>query len=49
MLLRKRTWDTMREEFASVREDASLSEAIAALQKIRKTQPDTGFVLVFSH
>ncbi|GAB1410206.1 CBS domain-containing protein [Desulfovibrionales bacterium] len=48
MLLRKRAWDIMREEFASVRENASLSEAIVALQNIRAKQPDTGYVLVFS-
>lgn len=35
MLLRKRVWDIMREDFAFVREDASLSEAIGALRAIR--------------
>lgn len=48
MLLRKRAWDIMREEYAFVREDASLSEAIVALTAVRKKQPDTSFVLVFS-
>ena len=48
MLLRKRAWDIMREEYASVREDASLSEAIRALSESRKKQPDNAFVLVFA-
>ena len=48
MLLRKRVWDIMREDFASVREDASLSDAITALRSIRATQADASFVLVFS-
>jgi len=48
MLLRKRVWDIMREDFVSVREDASLAEAITALLASRKTQKDNGFVLVFS-
>ena len=48
MLLRKRVWDIMREDFAFVREDASLSDAINALRDIRGRQPDGSFVLVFS-
>lgn len=48
MLLRKRVWDIMREDFASVREDASLAEAIGALRAVRVKQPDMSFVLVFS-
>jgi len=48
MLLRKRVWDIMREDFASVREDASLSDAITALRAIRAKQADASFVLVFS-
>lgn len=48
MLLRKRAWDIMREDYASVREDASLSEAIRALSESRKEQPDNAFVLVFT-
>ena len=44
MLLRKRAWDIMREDYASVREDASLSEAIRALGESRKKQPDNAFV-----
>jgi len=48
MLLRRRVWDIMREDFASVREDASLAEAIGALRAIRVKQADMSFVLVFS-
>lgn len=48
MLLRKRVWDIMREDFASVREDASLADAIGALRAVRAKQPDMSFVLVFS-
>ena len=48
MLVRKRVWDIMRSDFAVVREDASLSEAIGALRDIRGRQPDGSFVLVFS-
>lgn len=48
MLLRKRTWDIMREDFASVREDASLSDAIRALGESREKYPDCSVVLVFS-
>lgn len=49
MLLRKRAWDILRENFAAVREDATLADVVRALEEIRKTQPDTTFVLVFSH
>lgn len=48
MLLRKRAWDIMREEFAFVHEDASLAQAITALRESRRKQPDNAFVLVFS-
>lgn len=48
MLLRKRVWDIMREDFASVQENASLADAVAALRDIRGRQPDVNFVLVFA-
>ena len=48
MLLRKRAWDIMRDEYASVREDASMSETIRVLRESRTKQPDNAFVLVFS-
>jgi CBS domain-containing protein len=38
----------MREEYASVRDDATLDEAFRALRDIRVKQPDANFVLVFS-
>lgn len=47
MLLRKRAWDIMREEFAFVREDASLAEAVGVLRELRGKQPDASFILVF--
>lgn len=43
-----RVWDIMREDFAFVREDSSLADAITALRAIRVKQPDMSFVLVFS-
>ncbi|MDY0274226.1 MAG: CBS domain-containing protein [Desulfomicrobium sp.] len=48
MLLRKRAWDIMREEYAVVRTESSLTEAIAALSAIQKKQPDMTFALVFT-
>lgn len=48
MLLRKRVWDIMREEYASVDEDASLAEAVQAMHDLRARQPDANFILVFS-
>lgn len=48
MLLRKRAWDIMREEYAFVRLEDNLTTAIEALGKIRLKQPDMSFVLVFS-
>ena len=44
MLLRKRVWDIMREDFAFVREDSSLADAITALRAIRVKQPDMSFI-----
>ena len=48
MLLRKRVWDIMREEYASVDEDTSLAEAVQAMHDLRARQPDTNFILVFT-
>lgn len=48
MLVRKRIWDIMRVEYASVLEDASLSEAFSSLLRIQLKQPDINFLLVFS-
>lgn len=43
---RHRVWDIMREEFATVRKDQPLSEAMAALRAMRKSQPDAQAVVV---
>lgn len=48
MLLRKRVWDIMRDEYGSVQEDSSLDEAVRAMRDIRVKQPDTNFILVFA-
>ena len=43
MLLRKRVWDIMREDFAFVREDSSLADAITALRAKAESQGCTDF------
>lgn len=48
MLLRKRAWDVMREEYPAVKENASLSSVIKTLQDSRTEYPDNNFVLVLS-
>ncbi|OIO05319.1 MAG: CBS domain-containing protein [Desulfovibrionaceae bacterium CG1_02_65_16] len=46
MLFRKRAWDLMREEFASVDESASLAEAVRVLRESQKKTPENNVVLV---
>jgi len=46
MLFRKRAWDLMREEYASVDESASLAEAVRALRESQKKSPENNVVLV---
>jgi CBS domain. len=46
MLFRKRAWDLMREEFASVDENASLAQAVRALRESQKKTPENNVVLV---
>lgn len=46
MLFRKRAWDLMRDEFASVDESASLAEAVRALRESQKKSPENNVVLV---
>jgi CBS domain-containing protein len=46
MLFRKRAWDFMRDEFATVDESASLAEAVRALRESQKTSPENNIVLV---
>lgn len=48
MLLRKRAWDVMREDYPAVTEDASLTSVIKALKESRKEYPDNNFVVVLS-
>ncbi|WP_027180320.1 CBS domain-containing protein [Maridesulfovibrio bastinii] len=46
MLLRKRAWDMMREEFATVSESASLAEAIRVLRESMKETPENSIIVV---
>lgn len=46
MLLRKRAWDLMREEFPSVRETDTLAEAIRVLREAMKNHPENHTVVV---
>jgi FOG: CBS domain len=46
MLFRKRAWDLMREDFASVDEHASLAEAVRVLRESQKKSPENNVVLV---
>ncbi|MHC1752346.1 CBS domain-containing protein [Humidesulfovibrio sp.] len=46
MLFRKRAWDIMRDEFATVDEEASLAEAVRALRESQIKSPENNIVLV---
>lgn len=46
MMLRKRAWDMMRDEFASVQEDASLATAIRVMRESMKENPENYVVVV---
>ncbi|KAB1442147.1 HPP family protein [Pseudodesulfovibrio senegalensis] len=46
MMLRKRAWDMMRDDFAAVREDASLAEAIRVMRESMKEHPENYVVVV---
>ncbi|NDV21153.1 CBS domain-containing protein [Desulfovibrio sp. JC022] len=46
MLLRKRAWDIMNEEFSTIDESASLSEAVRSLRDSMKEAPDNHIVVV---
>ncbi|MBI5518643.1 MAG: CBS domain-containing protein [Desulfovibrio sp.] len=46
MLFRKRAWDLMRDDFATVDESASLAEAVRALRESQKKTPENNVVLV---
>ncbi len=46
MMLRKRAWDMMRDEYPTVRDDASLAEAIRVMRTAMKEAPDSQVVVV---
>ncbi|MBG0789465.1 MAG: CBS domain-containing protein [Desulfovibrionaceae bacterium] len=46
MMLRKRAWDMMRDEFPTVQEDASLAEAIRVMREAMVEAPDSQVVVV---
>lgn len=48
MMLRKRAWDMMRDEFPVVQEDASLAETIRVMRASMKEHPDSQVVVVQS-
>ena len=48
MLMRKRVWDVMRTDFASVSDDAGLVQVIKVLNRGLQEHPENDFVLVFS-
>ncbi len=48
MLFRKRAWDLMREDFASVDESASLAEVVRVMRKSQQSSPENNVVLVMS-
>ncbi|WP_456325027.1 CBS domain-containing protein [Desulfonauticus submarinus] len=48
MLLRKRVWDIMRDDYPKVSEDASLTKVIKVLKKYNDKYPEINCVLVFS-
>lgn len=46
MLLRKRAWDIMNEEFSTIEDSASLAEAVRSLRDSMKEAPDNHIVVV---
>lgn len=46
MMLRKRAWDMMRDDFPTVQEDASLAEAIRVMRESMKEAPDSQVLIV---
>lgn len=46
MMLRKRAWDMMRDDFPIVQEDASLAEAIRIMREAMVETPDSQMVVV---
>ncbi len=48
MMLRKRAWDMMRDEFPTVQEDASLAETIRVMREAMVDAPDSQVVVVLT-
>lgn len=48
MMLRKRAWDMMRDDFPTVQEDASLAEAIRVMREAMVDAPDSQVVVVLT-
>ncbi len=48
MMLRKRAWDMMRDEFPTVQEDASLAETIRVMREAMVDAPDSQVVVVLN-
>ena len=48
MMLRKRAWDMMRDEFPTLREDASLAEAIRVMRQAMVEAPDSQALVVLT-
>ena len=46
MLLRKRAWDMMHEDFSTIDESSSLAEAIKVLRESMKVTPENSIVVV---
>lgn len=46
MMLRKRAWDIMRDEFPSVQEDGSMAECVRQLRDTIRDNPDNFVVIV---
>lgn len=46
MMLRKRAWDMMRDEYPTVRDDASLAETIRVMREAMVDAPDSQVVIV---
>ncbi|XPV76824.1 MAG: HPP family protein [Desulfovibrio sp.] len=46
MLLRKRAWDMMRDEFATVAQDGTLADVISAVRESMKESPENHAIVV---
>lgn len=48
MMLRKRAWDMMRDEFPTIHEDGNMAEAIRVLREAMKDNPENPMAVVLS-